>query len=380
MIRIVETTLREGEQTPGVYFSRHTKLAIAELLDEIGVDVIEAGHPLVSADVKAAVTTLSASSLRASIGAHARSLKGDVDAALDCGVNFLGVFYCVSDHRLEGVHRQTLADAVTQVQTVIADARGRNPALTIRYTPEDAVRSNFENVVTAAAGAVEAGADIISVADTTGVMVPGSQLSLGRYVARLREALAQRGLSPSLAVHCHNDRGLALANALDGIAGGADTVDASVLGLGERAGIVDLATLLALLQERGEGHYRLECLPELYALVARETGIPVPVNHPIVGANAFTHCAGVHTQAALKDPRHYQSLDPALFGRTSEICLDHMAGLAAVRHSLALIGAPSDMALAQAVLEDVKRAGERGRRVALNELPYMVACHAEGVS
>ncbi len=113
MIRILDATLREGEQTPGVYFDKHIKLAIARLLDEIGIDIIEAGHPAVTPEIHSAVDTLAHKSFEAKIGAHSRSLKSDVELALDCGVNFLGIFYCVSDERLNGVFNKSINDAAS---------------------------------------------------------------------------------------------------------------------------------------------------------------------------------------------------------------------------------------------------------------------------
>ena len=372
MVRVVDTTLREGEQTPGVYLPRHVKLAIADQLDRVGVDIIESGHPEVDPEVHEAVRSLAGRSLKAQVGAHARSRISDVDAALGCGVDFLGVFYCVSNERLAGVFRRSVPEAAQHVAEVVRHARSASPDLEIRYTPEDSVRSPFENVLEVSLAAVEAGADVISVADTTGLMVPGSRHDMYEYVSRLREALAARGAEPTIGVHCHNDRGLALANALDGVRAGAEIVDATVLGLGERAGIVDLASLVLALHERGEERFDLLRLKELYEYVSAHTGIPIPVNQPIVGRNAFTHCAGVHTQAALLDPLHYQSLDPALFGRQSSFCLDHMSGVAAVMHGLEEAGLESNRELATALLQEVKAVGRLGRRVQVDELPYMV--------
>jgi 2-isopropylmalate synthase len=369
-LRILDSTLREGEQTPGVYFDVHIKRAIAQLLAEIGIDVIEAGHPAVSPEIEKAVRQVAGLRLPALVGAHARSLDGDVDLALACGVQFLGIFFCVSDERLSD-RAWSLAEASARIAQVIRRAKARRPDLMVRYTPEDAVRSPFENVVSAAAAACEAGADVISVADTTGFMIPGTARSMYDYVARLREALGEKGFEPIVAVHCHNDRGLALANALDGYRAGARIIDASVLGLGERAGIVDLATLLAVLAADFDldGRWELDKLPELYRLVAEYARVPVPAVFPVTGRNAFTHCAGVHTQAALRNPLHYQSLDPALVGRTSEIALDHMSGLAALRFSLARIGR-LDVADEQArrILARVKEVGQTGRTVGLHEL------------
>jgi len=374
MVRILDTTLREGEQTPGVYFDVHIKAAIAAELDAIGVDIIEAGHPAVTAGIREAVERIAAAGLRARVGAHARSLESDVALALECGVGFLGIFYCVTEERLADAGHP-LAKVVAQIARTVSFAKNARPGLLVRYTPEDTVRAPFENVLCASAEAVAAGADIISIADTTGCLIPGTARNMYDAVNRLRDGLAARGAFPLIAVHCHNDRGLALANALDGYRAGADVIDASVLALGERAGLVDLATLMTVLaHDFGEAAaWQLTRLPELYRLVSRFAGVPIPPTFPVTGRNAFTHCAGIHTQAALRNPLHYQSLDPTIVGRRSEIALDHMSGMAALRHSLAAIGEDglADEP-ARAVLARVKAVGQSGRTVDLEELGLIV--------
>lgn len=374
MVKILDTTLREGEQTPGVYFDPHIKRAIAEKLDQMGVDIIEAGHPAVSADIQDVVTQISSLGTKAKIGAHARSIKSDIDLALCCGVQFLGIFFCVSDERL--AHKDlNITQAVFNIANTISYAKDNNPNLIIRYTPEDTVRSRWENVITASAEAVRAGADIISIADTTGYMIPGTIRNFYDFIHRFRDELAKLDLYPQIAVHCHNDRGLALANAIDGYRAGADIIDASVLGLGERAGIVDMASLLAVLHSDfyDRSNWKLDLIPELYGMVSHYSGIPVPANFPIVGKNAFTHCAGIHTQAALKNPIHYQSLSPEIFGRQTEIALDHMSGRSTIIYSLEKIGIknPSERLIAS-VLTKVKEVGKLGRTVDLSELEYIV--------
>jgi len=382
-VGILDATLREGEQAPGVYFEPHVKAAIAGLLDDIGVEVIEAGHPVVDAEISRAVYSLSRRGFHARIAAHARACRGDVEAALASGAGFLGIFLCVSPERLRE-RGLTLAAALDQVTGAIILAKERQPGLIVRFTPEDAVRSPVADVATAAAAAAAAGADIISVADTTGCMIPGSRRSLYDWLSRFRDELQRRDARPRLAVHCHNDRGLALANALDGLRAGASLVDASVLGLGERAGIVDLAALLAVLAQDfpGSGRWRLEKVAELYRLVSHFSGVPIPAHFPVMGRNAFRHCAGVHSQAALRDPRHYQSLDPAPFGLSPEFSLDHMSGRAALQHALEGIAAGDlDRELFSAVLNQVKAVGRKGRTVGSDELGWIVAwerAQAEG--
>ncbi|MBN2093499.1 2-isopropylmalate synthase [candidate division KSB1 bacterium] len=374
MVKILDSTLREGEQTPGVYFDVHIKVAIADLLDSLGIDIIEAGHPLVTPEIQHSVEEIAKRGLKAKIGAHARSLKLDVDMALSCGVQFLGIFYCVSDERLSDQDKK-IHQAVDQISQVISYARSQKPDLLIRYTPEDAVRSPFQNVLDAAVAAVAAGADIISIADTTGFMIPGTPNNLYDYVKRLKDELGKKNCYPKIAVHCHNDRGLALANALDGFRGGAEIIDTAVLGLGERAGIVDLAMLLVVLTQdfKMKNGWDLTKLPAVYQLVSKYSRISIPVNYPITGENAFTHCAGVHTQAAIRNPLHYQSVPPEIVGRKSKISLDHMSGLAAVKYSLEQIGESNlEKDFILRVLEQVKDVGQRGRTVDLLELKYIV--------
>ncbi len=374
MLQILDTTLREGEQTPGVYFDRHIKLAIARMLDEIGIDIIETGHPAVTSEIYDSVKTIAHGGFQAIIGAHSRSIKSDVDLALECGVNFLGIFYCVSDERLDTVFKKDLEQAISQITSVIEFAKSQSPNLQIRYTPEDTVRSQFSNVLKAAKAAVEAGADVISVADTTGYMVPGTERNMYDYISKLKNGLAESNLYPKIAVHCHNDRGFALTNALDAYRAGAEIIDASVLGLGERAGIVDLAQLLVVLTaDYNLKKWDLKKLDDLYHFVSRHSGVPIPVNYPIMGKNAFTHCAGVHTHAASVNPTHYESLSPELLGKERHFSLDHMSGIASLKYALKLLNITDiDKEVQNAVLNEVKAIGQKGKIVELNEIPHIV--------
>lgn len=374
MLQILDSTLREGEQTPGVYFDRHIKLAIAKMLDDIGVNIIETGHPSVTQEIHDAVQIIANSNFKATIGAHARSLKSDVELALSCGVDFIGIFYCVSDDRLNSVFKKDLNAAITQITDVIKFAKSVNPDIIIRYTPEDTVRSEFSNVLAASVAAVKAGADVISVADTTGFMIPGTDRSMFDYISNLKSELNTRDLHPKIAVHCHNDRGFALANAIDAYRAGAEIIDASVLGLGERAGIVDLAQLMVVLStDFGMDNWKLDKLDELYKFVSLHSGVPIPRNYPIVGKHAFTHCAGVHTHAAAINPTHYESLNPELLGKERTFSLDHMSGVASLKYALSLIE-ENDLSveLKLEVLTEVKNIGQKGKVVELTELPHIV--------
>ncbi len=374
MIQILDTTLREGEQTPGVYFDNHIKMAVADLLDKIGIDFIEAGHPAVNEEIEHSVKQLAQLDLNATIGAHSRSLKKDIDQALNCGVGFLGIFYCVSNNRLQNVFKTSLTEAIENITDIVKYAKEQNPNLIIRYTPEDTVRSDFENVLKVSVAAINAGVDIISIADTTGFMIPGTKRNMYDYVLKLKTELEKIGLNPIISVHCHNDRGFALANAIDGYRAGASIIDASVLGLGERAGIVDLAQLIVTMKAdfNENKNWNLKLLPDLYLLVSKFTDISIPVNFPIIGKNAFTHCAGIHTHAAVINPLHYQSLDPNILGRKTEICLDHMSGFSSVKYAMEKLGVNADKDFITRVLDEVKLVGRKGRTVDQDELRYIV--------
>jgi 2-isopropylmalate synthase len=261
------------------------------------------------------------------------------------------------------------------IEDSVSYAKESKPDLLIRFTPEDTVLTEFKNVVTASIAAVEAGADIVSVADTTGYMMPHSNRSMYDFICRLKNEFDRRNLDPKIAVHCHNDRGLALANALEAFQAGAEIIDASVLGIGERAGIVDLASLLAGLSQGYDDQTKwgLEKIVPLYDLVSKYADFPVPVNFPVVGRNAFRHCAGVHTHASQINPLHYQSLDPVPFGRSMEISLDHMSGISSIRYALDKIRVEDiDNGLTEEVLNRVKLVGQSGRIVDLEEFSLIV--------
>jgi amino acid adenylation domain-containing protein len=371
VVQILDTTLREGEQSAGVYFSPDRKLSIARLLDEIGVDYIEAGNPAVDAEIADAVTRVASAGLRAKVGAHARCKTSDVRRALDCGVSFLGIFLNVSGPRLREDYQLTLDQAIAQLTETITYARGQQDDLLIRYTVEDAVRSPLPDVIRAATAAARAGADIISLADTTGYATPFVEArSLARYVAALKCQFARDDLQVRVAVHCHNDMGLALTNALEAYRSGAELIDATVLGLGERAGIVDLAELMASLREFfNEGrHWRLNQLAELYALVSASSGRSIPRHRPVTGEDAFTHHAGVHVKAMKETPTAYQSLDPGLFGRTWAFCLGVQSGHGSVEAALERIGRReviTNRPLVSDILREIKRVAKRGRPIEL---------------
>ncbi len=379
MVQILDSTLREGEQTPGVYFSPDKKMVIAEFLDQIGVDIIEAGNPAVDNEIALAIKRISQAGLKAKIGAHSLCKIDHVQQALDCGIDFLGIFFSVSKKRLEEDYNINLDVAIEKIIEVVYFAKEQKHDLLIRYTPEDTLRSPIENVISAASAAVRAGVDIISIADTTGYSTPfHPQRSMYFYVKTLKEELKKCDLYPQIEVHCHNDKGLALANALDAYRAGADIIDVATMGLGERAGIVDLAELLINLIDMGEEakNWQLNYIDDLYQFVSQYSHIAIPPHQPITGKNAFTHYAGVHVKAVAKNEQLYQSLNPHILGKESSLALGMQSGYTSVQQALKQIG-KGDLAdnqdLVGKILQEIKVIAKRGTPIDIEkELPSIV--------
>ncbi|HVL88102.1 MAG TPA: homocitrate synthase [Candidatus Thermoplasmatota archaeon] len=331
-VRINDSTLREGEQTPGVSFTGAQKVAIARALADVGVDYIEAGHPAASPQIAQSVREIASLGLPAEILAHSRALRRDVDAAVETGADWVGIFFSVADARLEAQFRKDIDAAESLVRDVVAYAKSHG--LRVRYTPEDTVRSDPQKVLRVARAAVESGADRIGIADTTGHMIPARTAAFVRW---LRAELPPR---VQLSIHCHDDLGMAVANSIAAVEAGADVVDTCVNGLGERTGIAALApTLVALrLKLEAQNPWRLDALPAVSRLVEEHSGVPVSPQAPIVGANAFTHNAGLHVSAVLLSPEHYESIPAALVGRTRRIAAGKLASRDAIRYRLLALG------------------------------------------
>ncbi len=355
MLEILDTTLREGEQTPYVNFTLEEKVQIARLLDEVGVEMIEAGDPSVSPNVAKAVERIASLGLKAEIVAHSMATKSGIDRAKACGADRVAIFYATSQIHLEAKLHRTPEEAIEIIREHVAYARSLG--LKVRYTPEDATRTDFEFLVRACNAAIEAGADRISFADTIGIMQP-------HLIAERVRALRARLLPCKIDLHCHNDYGLALANAMAGIRAGADCIHVTVNGLGERTGIPDLAeTIVAFHNLEGIQKYNLAPLMELSAYVERVSGFFLAPNKPITGQNAFTHKSGVHTNGVLKDPRTYEPFDPALLGRQRKIVIDKYTGKSAVAARLEEYGVQVSPAELEVIVSRIKLLGDQRKQI-----------------
>ncbi len=350
-MQILDSTLREGEQTPRVSFSLEEKINIAKLLDQFGVDIIEIGHPAVSQDVRVACEALAREDLQAVTLCHARALKKDIDDAKSVGSSWVGIFLGTSPLSLEHKFHIKKDQALRQISESVKYAK--DLGLKVRFTPEDTTRTEWEYLAQALEVAQEAGADRISIADTVGTALPGQMSQLVKKAKKIVDV--------PLHVHCHNDYGMAVANALASFEAGAFLIDVTVNGLGERTGITPLAPLVVALKRLYgvENEWQLGLLPELSRLVEKASGIFNSEQSPIVGEHAFSHKAGLHTKAVLEDPRTYEAIPPEIVHKQRKIIIDKYTGRAAVRNRLNEMGIdPSDEELNRIVKQVKKKAGK----------------------
>lgn len=355
MVQILDTTLREGEQTPYVNFTIDEKLEIARMLDQVGVDMIEAGDPSVAPGVARAVEQIAALELKAEIVAHSIASRAAIEKARTCGADRVAIFYATSRIHLDSKLHKTPEEAIDIICEHVAYARSLG--LKVRYTPEDATRTEFDFLVRACNAAIQAGADRISYADTLGIMQPHSMYEQVR-------ALRDRLLPCALDLHCHNDYGLALANAMAGIRAGADCIHTTVNGLGERAGIPDLSeTILAFHNLEDQRKYNLQPLMNISGYLERVSGFFLAPNKPITGQNAFTHKSGVHTNGILKDPRTYEAFDPELLGRERKIVIDKYTGRSAVSARLDEYGIEVTPSELDVIVSRIKNAGDERKQI-----------------
>lgn len=309
-VKIIDATLREGAQARGVRWTPASSAEVAVALAAAGVETIECGHPAVGPSERERIRAVIDRRLAVPVLVHARALEKDVDAALETGAPWVGLFLGVN----EISRRARVPGDIPSLLALLSAAVGHAKAsgLRVRFTLEDATRTEEPDALAAFGAAVEQGADRICVADTVGVAEPHQ---VAEHVARIRRAFD--GID--IEVHLHDDRGLAMANALAAVDAGATWVSTAVNGLGERCGIPDLATLTANMAYRGLRDWTPgEALQRLSRLVAEHAGWPPDVRRPVVGAHAFTHVAKLHVTAMARDPASYSWVEPERLGRRPE--------------------------------------------------------------
>jgi len=334
MVEILDTTLREGEQSPNVTFSREEKIKIAQMLDEFSVNIIEVGHPVVSDDIHKSVKEIANQNLNAEIMAHCRAMKKDIDSAIECDVDWVGIFLCVSKKRLSNQFKLDKTKAIDLITDAILYAKDHG--LKVRYTPEDGTRTEIDRLIEVSREAIEAKVDRISIADTVGAMTPSQMYNL---VKKMKSALQIK-----LNVHCHNDLGLATANALAAYEAGITTIDVTINGIGERVGITSISEICPILHTiyNVENKWKLTKLPEISKKVSDFCGTEIYHNTPIIGKNAFSHKAGLHVSAVIKNPEFYEFFSPNVIGKNRDFILDKMAGSNTLKQKVTSMGLEID--------------------------------------
>jgi len=362
---VCDTTLRDGEQTCGVAFQVQEKVELARRLDEMGVDCIDAGFPASSQADRDAVAAIAAEGLRARVVAFCRPTREEIDLARSCGATAIYTFLPTSDTHLRVKFGGTGAELRRRLTTEMAEAisYAKDLGLFVGCGSEDATRTGYDWLEEVLVLAQESGADLVGVADTVGTATPERFFEL---IRRLRSRL-----DVLLSLHCHNDFGLATANSVAGVLAGADEVQGTINGLGERAGNASLDEVLTCLTQLHGFHTNVD-LSKLHGIsqtVARLSGIGISPMKAVVGDNAFSHESGLHVSSVMKDPTSYEPMTPELVGHTRHIIIGKHSGRSIVRHVLDKAALPYDDDLLDAVLADVKRAAVKAKsRVSEAEL------------
>ena len=368
-ILIFDTTLRDGEQTPGIALSVEDKIKIAKALDDMGVDVIEAGFPVSSDGERDAIKSIMRTKPNARICGLARCSQKDIDAALDCGLDYVHLFIATSDCHLKYKLKMTREEVKAKAIDAISYSKAHG--MTVEFSCEDATRTDLPFLKEMHEAVQSVGVDKINVPDTVGVMSPPAMEYLIKELLKFTHV--------PLAIHCHDDFGLAVANSLSAVHAGASQVHVAVNGLGERAGNTSLEEVVLSMM----AFYNIETsidttrIGPVSKLVSKMTGVPVPATKAIVGCNAFAHESGIHVHGVLGDPSTYEPFMPELVGVKRSILLGKHSGVHSVKEKLHEYGVEiTDEQVAQ-VVERVKKLADSGKSVDDAEL-IALASHVAG--
>ena len=362
-VRIFDTTLRDGEQTPGVSLSPEKKLNIAKKLDVLGIDAIETGFPVISDGERESVKMITNENLKAELFGLARTNKKDIDASIDCGLDYIHTFIATSDIHLEYKLKMTRDEALGKA--IEAVEYGKSHGLQVEFSAEDATRTDREFLKQVFGEVAKAGADRIDIPDTVGYSTP-------QYIGQItKDAIDVTNLP--ISVHCHNDFGLAVANAISGIQAGAQCAHVTINGIGERAGNASLEELVMALnslqfEQKWETNINTKLLYDTSRYVSKLIGISVQPNKAIVGENAFGHESGIHTHGVLNNPLTYEPISPEIVGRTRWLQVGKHAGIHGMNAILKeYVIEPNDEQTKQ-ILEKIKNIGDQGKQVTEVEL------------
>jgi len=341
-IKIFDTTLRDGEQSPGATMNEAEKVRIAQQLEKLGVDIIEAGYPASSEGDFEAVQTIARSIKRCEVAALARTNPSDIDRAWkaikDAKHPRIHTFISTSSVHLAHMIKKTKEDVIKVAAQSVARARRYTP--NVEFSPQDATRTDVNFLFAVIEAAIRAGATTINIPDTVGYAIPSE---FGNLIRRMREEV--KGIDKvTLSVHCHNDLGLAVANSLEAIQNGAGQIECTINGIGERAGNASLEEIVMAIRTRNDllpfyTGIHPEYIHGTSRLVSKITGMLVQPNKAIVGANAFAHESGIHQDGVLKEKLTYEIMTPESVGiPKSSIVLGKLSGRHGFRERLKELG------------------------------------------
>lgn len=354
-IKIFDTTLRDGEQAPGIALTVDEKIQIAQKLDDLGVDTIEIGFPRVSDGEKETAKTVKALGLNAEICGLARVLEQDMDALIDSDLSYVHTFIGTSplhrDYKLKMSKEEVLEKAVHAIEYA------KDHGITVEFSAEDATRTEKDYLIEVYKAAEDAGASMINVPDTVGVLIPVVAKSL---IYDLKHAL-----KTPISVHFHNDFGLATANSLMAIEAGASQVHATVNGLGERGGNASLEEIVVSLAIAYgiDLDIKTEKLYNLSEFVSKITGFKVAPNKPIVGDNAFAHESGIHVHGVLENASTYEPINPEFVGHSRKIALGKHTGANGLKSKLKDYNIDLTETQFCSVYDQIKALGDKGKTI-----------------
>ena len=359
-IYILDTTLRDGEQTPGVALTVDDKIQIAQKLDNVGVDKIEVGFPASSKGELISSKQIKSLNLSSTVVGLARSVKNDIDAVLDADLDYIHTFIGTSplhrDYKLKMSKETTISTAVEAVEYA------KDHGLSVEFSAEDATRTERDFLFEIYRDVVDAGADFLDIPDTVGILTP--------IITRDLITDIKSNFKTPISVHFHNDFGLATANTLTAIECGANQAHVTVNGIGERTGNTSLEEIVVALHSAYGIKLNVDT-SQLYSLsefVGRLTGIKIPVNKPIVGDNAFAHESGIHVHGILNNSSTYEPISPELVGHSRKIVLGKHTGANALKSKLKEYHIDLNDEQFDKVFNQIKALGDKGKCVTDDDL------------
>jgi homocitrate synthase len=353
--KLIDTTLREGEQFARANFRTEDKLEIARALDTFGVEYVEVTSPAASPQSQRDAQQIVKLGLGARVITHSRCVVDDVRAALDTGVRGIGLLFATSRILRDSSHGKSIQQIIDAMAPPIELAL--SAGLEVRFSAEDAFRSEVQDLLAVYRAAERMGVHRVGIADTVGIATPRQAYALFREV--------RRAVKCDIGFHGHNDTGCAVANAFEAVAAGATHVDVSVLGIGERVGITSLggfvARMFSLEPQAVAERYRLGQLREVERLIARVTGVDIPFNNFVTGETAYSHKAGMHLKSMMSNPGSYEIIPPEAFGLSRRLILgSRLTGRHAIAYRAREMGITFGESELKAITKRIKELADKG--------------------